>query len=226
MGQTDTTGTKAPGWYTDPDDPALIRYWDGAAWTERVRSRPSWAPPLDPEGAARHQAAMRRRRWWMRGAGSVLAGGLLVLTLFAVRGDVPAIPARTVDDRGFTDAAEALCAERMPAIRAQPPQPGDDDTPSADEVLARRVERTAADLGTLVADLRTLPVAEPDRAETARWFADWDRFVDVGLHYAAALRRGGPAEYDPVAAEGDGPSRRIYAFAKANGMPTCVFEAA
>jgi hypothetical protein len=223
-----TTGTKSPGWYTDPDDPALIRYWSGEAWTDDVRPRPSWAPPLDPEEAARHEAATaRRRKWWTRGIGSLLAGLLVVLTIFAVRGDVPAVPARTVEDRAFTDAAQATCAEAMPAIRRQPPQAGDEeDRPSADEALARRVERTADDLAALVDDLRRLPVAEADAAQVTRWLADWDDFVAVGHRYADALRTGDRKEYTAVAAVGDAPSRRIYAFAKANGMPDCVFEAA
>ena len=222
-----TTGTKSPGWYTDPDDPGVIRYWDGAGWTEERRPRPSWAPPLDPEEAARHEEAMRRRRkWWARGVGSLLAGALLVATLFAVRGDVPAIPARTVDDTAFTDAANALCAKAMPAIRRQPPQPGGDDKPSADEAFARRVERTATDLEAVVVDLRGLAVADADRDEIDRWLADWDEFVSVGHRYAAALRTGDREHYTAVGAEGDAPSRRIYAFSKANGMPECVFEAA
>jgi hypothetical protein len=221
-----TTGTKSPGWYTDPDDPGLIRYWNGAEWTDERRPRPSWAPPLDPEEAARHEDAMRRRRrWWAGSVGTVLVGALLVATLFAVRGDVPAVPARTVEDRAFTDAANALCAEAMPAIRRQPPQPGGEDRPSADEQLARRVERTADGLQGVVNDLRGLAVADADRTEVERWLADWDEFIAVGHRYADALRTGDTEEYTRVAAEGDGPSRRIYAFAKANGMPECVFEA-
>ncbi|HEX2039219.1 MAG TPA: DUF2510 domain-containing protein [Acidimicrobiales bacterium] len=221
-----TTGTKPPGWYSDPDDPGLIRYWNGVGWTDERRPRPSWAPPLDPEEAARHEEAVRRRRkWWARGVGSLLVGVLLVATLFAVRGDVPAVPARTVEDRAFTDAANALCAEAMPAIRRQPPQPGDrGDRPSAGERLARRVEGTADDLQALVIELRRLPVADPDRPQVERWLDDWDEFIGIGHRYADALRTARSAEYTRVAAEGDAPSRRIYAFAKANGMPDCVFE--
>lgn len=28
------------GWYTDPQDPASIRWWDGAQWTSHVQPRP------------------------------------------------------------------------------------------------------------------------------------------------------------------------------------------
>ena len=39
------------GWYDDPADETMLRYWDGAAWTGRVR--PKNAPPAAPPmGAA------------------------------------------------------------------------------------------------------------------------------------------------------------------------------
>ncbi len=34
------------GWYDDPADETMLRYWDGAAWTGRVR--PKNAPPAAP----------------------------------------------------------------------------------------------------------------------------------------------------------------------------------
>lgn len=219
------THTKAPGWYTDPEDPALIRYWDGQAWTSRLRPRPAWAPPLDDEAAARHHAAMqRRRRRWAQGVGTLLVGALVVLTLFAIRGDVPAIPERTVTDTAFTGAANRLCGQRMPDIRRQPPQPGGEDRPDADEALAQRVERTADDLAALVGELRALPVAAADRSEVEGWFRDWDRFVNVGHRYADAIRNEGTRTRNEVATEGNEPSRRVYAFAMANGMPECVLD--
>lgn len=222
---TNTTHLKAPGWYTDPMDPALIRYWDGRAWTDRLRPRPAWAPPLDDEAAARHVAAMqRRRRRWAQGVGTLLVGALVVLTLFAIRGDVPAVPERTVADTRFTEAANGLCARRLPDIRKQPPQPGGDERPSADEAFARRVERTADDLAELVVDLRALPVASADRPDVEGWFRQWDVFVNVGHRYADAIRTAGNRTRIEVASEGDAPSRRIYAFAMANGMPDCVLD--
>ncbi len=32
------------GWYTDPDEPADVRWWTGAEWTHHVQPRPF--PPL------------------------------------------------------------------------------------------------------------------------------------------------------------------------------------
>lgn len=35
----------APGWYDDPSGDATLRWWDGAAWTERTRERGPRRPP-------------------------------------------------------------------------------------------------------------------------------------------------------------------------------------
>ncbi|WP_062208181.1 DUF2510 domain-containing protein [Demequina oxidasica] len=41
------------GWYLDPENQELQRYWDGAAWTTRTAP----APGITPVTAAEHQAA-------------------------------------------------------------------------------------------------------------------------------------------------------------------------
>lgn len=32
-----------PGWYTAPDNPVMVRYWDGEIWTESIRPAPNSA---------------------------------------------------------------------------------------------------------------------------------------------------------------------------------------
>ena len=52
--------TPAAGWYTDPDEPALIRWWDGAVWTENTQPNPAAPAPTaqpDPVPAASPEAA-------------------------------------------------------------------------------------------------------------------------------------------------------------------------
>ena len=39
-------GVPTAGWYPDPADPSLQRYWDGSNWTEHSAPRP---PPGQPE---------------------------------------------------------------------------------------------------------------------------------------------------------------------------------
>ena len=53
------------GWYADPQDPARLRWWDGARWTEHTHAGAvpaPWEPPLP--------------RWWA-GLSIVLQGALL-----------------------------------------------------------------------------------------------------------------------------------------------------
>ncbi|MBO3662272.1 G5 domain-containing protein [Microbacterium stercoris] len=51
-----------PGWYSDPDTPGQVRWWDGMAWTTSVG--PDGAPPAHPLGSVRESPAKRRIRWW------------------------------------------------------------------------------------------------------------------------------------------------------------------
>ncbi|MFD1826198.1 MULTISPECIES: DUF2510 domain-containing protein [Mumia] len=46
-------GTPRAGWYPDPKDEALFRYWDGASWTTRTSSE-----PRDPHAPRRRPAAL------------------------------------------------------------------------------------------------------------------------------------------------------------------------
>jgi hypothetical protein len=47
-----------PGWYADPDDPTVHRWWNGSAWTEARQPSPQTAPaPPAPQAAPSPQAA-------------------------------------------------------------------------------------------------------------------------------------------------------------------------
>ena len=37
--------TSQPGWYADPQSPALLRYWDGSIWTQHTAPAPYQAGP-------------------------------------------------------------------------------------------------------------------------------------------------------------------------------------
>jgi hypothetical protein len=39
--ESNSTETSVPqGWYTDPDEPAVVRWWTGEGWTHHVQPRP------------------------------------------------------------------------------------------------------------------------------------------------------------------------------------------
>ncbi len=46
------SGTPLEGWYSDPNDPGLIRWWDGRDWTSHVRHLPLATQPTPPVAAA------------------------------------------------------------------------------------------------------------------------------------------------------------------------------
>jgi hypothetical protein len=44
------TGTVPQGWYTDPLEPADVRWWTGSDWTHHVQPRPfAPLPMMSPE---------------------------------------------------------------------------------------------------------------------------------------------------------------------------------
>ena len=50
----------SPGWYTDVEEPALLRFWTGSAWTAHRKTRPG-LPARVEHGRARAQFATLRR---------------------------------------------------------------------------------------------------------------------------------------------------------------------
>jgi hypothetical protein len=77
--------TAQPGWYTDPQSPAQLRFWDGADWT--ARTSPAAAPSTQGPGG----------QGWGQGAGQPQRGGLIT-SMFPQR------PGENADDalaRGF-----------------------------------------------------------------------------------------------------------------------------
>ena len=45
-----TSPAPAPGWYPDPSNPAMLRWWEGSAWSEQRQPNP--APPPPPTATA------------------------------------------------------------------------------------------------------------------------------------------------------------------------------
>lgn len=228
------TRPRVPGWHPDPEDPSFLRHWDGRRWGRERRPRPSWVPltpdlvvplasapggpqPEPPPTAPPGRAP--RRRWWLLAGGAVVFGLVLVLVP-AWLDTAPNIPPRSVGDVGFTDRAEALCAEALPPLRAARPE-SREDTGTATE-FARRIDRAADGLEDVVRDLRAVPVAAADAAEVDRWLDDWDAYVAVGRRYADRIRAEEGSATEEIGDEGSRISTSIFVFARSNGMPSCA----
>ena len=50
-----TYSRERPGWYRDPDDPRMLRYWDGSSWTGKSRRQPPWATRAVPFEASHEE---------------------------------------------------------------------------------------------------------------------------------------------------------------------------
>jgi hypothetical protein len=153
-----------------------------------------------------------------RAALTVAAAAVLTGSLAACSED---LPPRTVEDASFIRAANAACAKALPPLREARPQRGEGSRDRL--VIARQVDRAADRLEALADDLRSLPVAAPDRPEVERWLDTWDAYIAVGHRFATALREEGEKTAASVSTEDDELSRHIALFAQANDMPECVF---
>jgi hypothetical protein len=52
----------APGWYTDKTDPALLRFWNGTAWSAHTKPRPGLPTSYQAERQRSHFGVARRIR--------------------------------------------------------------------------------------------------------------------------------------------------------------------
>ena len=153
-------------------------------------------------------------------AGAAVLVSLAIIGLSVWLSGGPDIPPRSVADLQFTNRAEAVCAEKLPPLRAaRPEQREDSGTPAQ---FAARIDRAAEGLEAVARDLRALPVAAPDAAAVDGWLDDWEAYVAVGRGYADRLRAGDDESTAEVEAEGTRLSRSIFVFARSNGMPSCA----
>jgi hypothetical protein len=78
-----------PTWLVDPDDPALARWWDGQAWTDRTSPRSQRTVALAP------LVSSSRRRHGIGAA--LLVGGVLVAVGSRWLAEATVVPVTTVD---------------------------------------------------------------------------------------------------------------------------------
>ena len=61
---TDSPSPAGPGWYDDPDDPTLLRYYDGVIWTDHTTQRHSPTADASTIGRAPNVPAADARVGW------------------------------------------------------------------------------------------------------------------------------------------------------------------
>lgn len=154
----------------------------------------------------------------MTRAARVIATVALVLAVAACGGSTPVAP--RITDVRFTTAAAKECARTLPPLR---PDIGDDDPKEALEIAPVVADRAEA-LAALTARLRKIPVTAEDRPAATDWLSDWDRYVEVGRRYSRALTGDDPRVQTSIATLGEGPQRRISAFARVNKMEACALD--
>jgi hypothetical protein len=105
-------------------------------------------------------------------------------------------------------------------LRRQRPEAREDT--GTDAAFAARIDTAADGLERVATSLRGLPVAGADAARVDRWLDDWDAYVAVGRRYADRSRAGDDEAAESTRIDAAPIERRIYVFAKANGMPACT----
>lgn len=105
------------GWYLDPNDPNMLRYWDGIRWTEHARPARLGGSPAGPSGPSSGLATTRP--WWQ--TWPAIIGGLFICFPVGLVGlwQRSGTPVRT---KGILTACTAVLI--VVALLA----PGDDDT--------------------------------------------------------------------------------------------------
>jgi hypothetical protein len=129
-------------------------------------------------------------------------------------------PVRTMTDPTFERSANALCASRIPKLRAVRRE-GDTEK-NLEQQTAKAVESAAGKLTALVSDLRGLSVEPRNASQVNAWFGHFDDYIAAGHHYAAALRTGNDDVFNRVDDEGIAPLKAISHFARANHIDACI----
>ncbi len=129
-------------------------------------------------------------------------------------------PQRTMNDPAFERAAGAICAKKVPPLRAVRRE--DDSDESLEKETAAQIERVATKLEAVVVELRDLEVKPANAAQVDAWFGHFDDYVAAGRAYAAALRGGNEDVYNRVDDRAIAPLEAISRFARANLIDACI----
>lgn len=130
---------------------------------------------------------------------------------------------KVLTDQVFVARANETCQAAIPALR---PQDTSRESTVSPEQIANQAVQAADGLTGLAQQLRTLPVAQEQQPFVAGWLEDWGVFIDSGRRYAESVRTGDIAAANKVARIGDPAQRQADAFARGNGLKSCLLQTA
>lgn len=108
------------GWFPDPTDPSLLRWWDGRQWTEHVQAGVAAAAvPAEPADA---EPAKKRRTGWIVGGVAVGAVALLVGVTALAWGPVSSLlfPKYTLAEAGFYESSVDILEKSFDGAATDP----------------------------------------------------------------------------------------------------------
>jgi len=179
--------------------------------------------PVTPAGDANADWRAPRGFPWP----PVVLIGVMVLLSGVIIGYQVSRPAPTgpkvITDQVFVERANGVCQAAVPALRPQATSRDDTITP---EQIADQSAQAADGLAALAQELRALPVAAGESPFVEGWLDGWGTFLDAGRRYAQAVRTGDVNLANQVARSGDPAQRRADAFARGNGLKSCLLQSA
>lgn len=156
----------------------------------------------------------------------VLIGAAVLISAVVIGYQVtrppPAGP-KVITDAAFVEQANRTCQAALPALR---PQDTARDSINSPEQIADQSVRAADGLAALARELRETPVAAEQAPFVEGWLDGWGTFIDAGRRYAQAVKSGDVEAANDVARSGDPAQRRADAFARGNGLRSCLLQSA
>jgi hypothetical protein len=160
------------------------------------------------------------RHWLVFGTVALFLFGAATVRAITAK---PGLPPRTVFDAEFIGQANQECRGDLAQLKAERPKPGSKEgkDPGPEEKVGAQVDDAADRLHAVAERLRAIPVDGDDQADVDGWLAEWDRYVDLGHHYADAVRAKRPGQ-TAIAEQGAKSGQRATLFAQANKLDDCT----
>ena len=130
---------------------------------------------------------------------------------------------QVLTDQAFVGQANERCRAALPPLR---PQDTSREASVSPAEIATQAARAADGLSALATDLRAVPVAPDQEPFVEGWLDGWATFIDAGRRYAQAVRSGDVEAANDVAKSGDPAQKRADAFARGNGLDSCLLQSA